>query len=111
MISLTARISGSAIRPPSAGGSRVARDCLERRTAFDVTDVHLISVLATSAKAALDRRKRQQDLERTREVVDSVGDSVYALDTDGHFVMVNKVLTDKTGYSARNYLAGTSPLS
>ena len=72
---------------------------------LDSTDRNLVDVLAATAEAALDQSARERALERTREVVDAIGDSVYALDTAGRFVMVNSVLLEWTGYS-RSELMG-----
>ncbi|WP_137291440.1 PAS domain S-box protein [Natronorubrum halophilum] len=65
----------------------------------------LVHVLAATAEAALDRAERERELERTETIVETVGDSVYALDRDGTLVTVNDRLTAVTGYS-RDELVG-----
>ncbi|WP_226481173.1 PAS domain S-box protein [Natrinema amylolyticum] len=72
---------------------------------FDDADMHLIRVLATTAEAALDRAARERELERTKTVVETVGDCVYRLDRDGRFVTVNDGMKDETGYD-RDELIG-----
>lgn len=59
---------------------------------------NLIHVLAATAESGLDRAVRDQELERAKTVVEAVGDSVYALDTEGRFVTVNDRLAEITGY-------------
>lgn len=71
---------------------------------IDETDRRLVDVLAATTEAALDRTERERELERTKEIVDSVGDSVYALDQEGHFTMVNEMLLEETGYSRKELL-------
>ncbi|ELY46197.1 PAS domain S-box protein [Natronorubrum tibetense] len=44
-------------------------------------------------------------LQRYRTLVDTIDDSVYQLDADGHFVAVNETIVDTTGYS-RDELIG-----
>ncbi|WP_254810410.1 PAS domain S-box protein [Natronosalvus amylolyticus] len=68
-------------------------------------DINLIQVLAATAESALDRAARERELQRKKAVIETVGDSVYALDTDGRFVTVNDTLTGITGYS-RDELLG-----
>ncbi|QCW04244.1 PAS domain S-box protein [Natrinema pallidum] len=68
-------------------------------------EFHLIHVLATTAEAALDRAAHDRELERTKTVVETVGDCVYQLDRDGRFVEVNDGMKDKTGYE-RDELLG-----
>ncbi|MXV63571.1 PAS domain S-box protein [Natronorubrum sp. JWXQ-INN-674] len=74
-------------------------------TELDIVDMHLVHVLAATAEAALDRAARERELERTKAIVEAVGDSVYALDRDGRFVSVNDTLTAVTGYD-RDELLG-----
>ncbi|MCU4751670.1 PAS domain S-box protein [Halobacteria archaeon AArc-curdl1] len=68
-------------------------------------DINLIQVLAATAESALDRAARERELQRKKTVIETVGDSVYALDTDGRFVTVNDTLTAMTGYT-RDELLG-----
>ncbi|MCU4972647.1 PAS domain S-box protein [Halobacteria archaeon AArc-m2/3/4] len=73
-------------------------------TELGVSDVHLVNVFAATVEAALDRATRQQELERTKTIVEAVGDGVYALDHEGHFVTVNDTLTAVTGYTREQLL-------
>jgi len=45
-----------------------------------------------------DRMMRQRELERYETVVETSGDPVYALDTDGQFTFVNDSFVETTGY-------------
>ncbi len=65
---------------------------------------HLLTVLAATAEAALDRAERERELAWAKTVVETVGDSVYALDTEGRFVTVNETLTAVTGYDREELL-------
>lgn len=71
---------------------------------LDEAEIHLLHVLATTAEAALDRAARERELERTKTVVETVGDCVYQLDTDGRFVTVNETMMGTTGYSREDLL-------
>ncbi|QLK25183.1 PAS domain S-box protein [Natrinema zhouii] len=73
---------------------------------LDDAERHLIHVLATTAEAALDRAARERELERTKAVVETVGDCVYQLDLESRFVTVNETMAMATGYS-RDELIGT----
>ncbi|MFP8957225.1 PAS domain S-box protein [Natrialbaceae archaeon A-CW3] len=74
-------------------------------TTLEDADVNLIQVLAATAEAALERAERERELERAKTIVETVGDSMYAIDTDGRFVTVNDTLTETTGYD-RDRLIG-----
>ncbi len=65
---------------------------------------HLLAVLAATAEAALDRAERERELAWAKTVVETVGDSVYALDTEGRFVTINETLTAVTGYDREELL-------
>ncbi|WP_222919886.1 PAS domain S-box protein [Natrinema sp. SYSU A 869] len=71
---------------------------------LDDAEIHLIHILATTVEAALDRSARERELERTRTIVETVGDCVYQLDRDGRFVTVNDGMKDKTGYEREELL-------
>ncbi|GAB3020758.1 PAS domain S-box protein [Natronobiforma cellulositropha] len=73
---------------------------------FDETDVRMTYVLAATAEAALDRARRQRELEQAKVIVETVGDGVYGLDREGTFVTVNETLAAMVGYS-REYLLGS----
>ncbi|MFW6045269.1 MAG: PAS domain S-box protein [Natronomonas sp.] len=51
-----------------------------------------------------DRKERQRSLERAQRIVETAGDSVYALDVEGRFTMVNEQLELKTGYDRKELL-------
>jgi PAS domain S-box-containing protein len=65
---------------------------------LDVAETHLVHVLAATTEAALDSAQRERVLERTKTIVETVGDGIYAADSDGRFVAVNDRLTSVTGY-------------
>ncbi len=65
---------------------------------LELAEIHLVHVLAATAEAALDRAARDRELEQTKTIVETIGDSVYALDRDGTFITVNERLTEITGY-------------
>lgn len=55
-----------------------------------------------------ERKERERDLERYEQIVETVQDGVYALDTDDRFVLVNQALCDLVGYD-RETLLGAHP--
>ncbi|USZ71297.1 PAS domain S-box protein [Natronosalvus halobius] len=68
-------------------------------------DLTLIRILAATAEAAFDQAARKRELERAKTVVEAVGDSLYAVDTEGTLVTVNDTMVEITGYD-RNTLVG-----
>ncbi|WP_436347305.1 PAS domain S-box protein [Natronorubrum sp. FCH18a] len=72
---------------------------------IELAEIHLVHVLAATAEAALDRAARERELEQTKTIVETIGDSVYALDRNGDFITVNDRLTEVTGYD-RDELVG-----
>ncbi|WP_254823665.1 hybrid sensor histidine kinase/response regulator [Haloglomus halophilum] len=46
-----------------------------------------------------EHRERQQELERYRQLVEAMGDGVYALDAEGRFEMFNERMVELSGYS------------
>ena len=52
-----------------------------------------------------ERRAYERELERYRQLVEAMGDGIYALDAEGCFEMVNERMTALTGYS-RDELLG-----
>jgi PAS domain S-box-containing protein len=52
-----------------------------------------------------ERRERERELERYRQLVETMGDGVYMLDAEGHIQMVNERAAELTGYS-REELVG-----
>ncbi|QCC58182.1 PAS domain S-box protein [Natrinema thermotolerans] len=71
---------------------------------LDEAERNLLNVLATTAEAALDRAARERELERTKTVVETVGDCVYQLDHEGRFVTVNDTMATTTGYDRDDLL-------
>ncbi|WP_226005523.1 PAS domain S-box protein [Natrinema salinisoli] len=71
---------------------------------FGDAEIHLLHVLASTAEAALDRAARERELERTKTVVEAVGDCVYQLDSDGRFVTVNDTRMGEIDYDRDDLL-------
>jgi PAS domain S-box-containing protein len=57
-----------------------------------------------------DRKARERELERSEEMLDTVGDGVYALDEDREFIAVNETLTEMTGYDREELLGASADL-
>ncbi|WP_256296665.1 PAS domain S-box protein [Haloarchaeobius salinus] len=74
------------------------------RNAFDRTDVHMATILASTTQAALDRSTRERDLKRHEAIVEAAGDGVFALDESGQFRAVNDVMVEITGYERGDLL-------
>ncbi|WP_254279839.1 PAS domain S-box protein [Haloarcula marina] len=55
-----------------------------------------------------ERRRRERELERYEQLVETVWDGVYALDEDGRLVLVNEAFCDLVGYE-RSSLLGNRP--
>ncbi|WP_312911446.1 PAS domain S-box protein [Natronosalvus caseinilyticus] len=72
---------------------------------IEETDLTLIQILAATAEAAFDQAARERELERAKTVVEAVGDSLYAVDTQGTLVTVNDTMVEITGYD-RDTLVG-----
>jgi len=53
-----------------------------------------------------DRRRRERELERYETMIETVEDGMYAVDADGRFTAVNRVLAEMTGYP-RDRLVGS----
>jgi PAS domain S-box-containing protein len=51
-----------------------------------------------------ERKEREQELKRHRNVIQAVDDGVYALDETGHFELVNDAMSDLTGYDTEELL-------
>jgi PAS domain S-box-containing protein len=51
-----------------------------------------------------ERRERKRELERYQQLVEAMGDGVYALDAEGRFEMVNERMMELTGYSGEELL-------
>ncbi|GAA5058099.1 PAS domain-containing protein [Haladaptatus pallidirubidus] len=57
-----------------------------------------------------ERKEREQELKRNEAMLETVGDGVYALDTDGRFVAVNQTYIDMTGYSRAELLGSNGAM-
>ena len=57
-----------------------------------------------------DRTARERDLDRSEEMLDTVGDAVYALDENREFIAVNEALTEMTGYDRAELLGASADL-
>lgn len=68
------------------------------RHELDVADVHLVTVLAATTEAALDRAARERELERAKTILETVGDGICVLDRDGCFATVNDTMAEMAGY-------------
>jgi PAS domain S-box-containing protein len=51
-----------------------------------------------------ERKEREQELERHRNVIQAVDDGVYALDETGHFELVNDAMSELTGHDTEALL-------
>ncbi len=51
-----------------------------------------------------DRKEREQELERYRQIVETVDDGVYVLDDDGRFAMANGAFLELVGYDREELL-------
>jgi len=78
---------------------------------FDDMEVSAIDEVSTTVSHVLDTmairgRIDQQEriLKRYERLVETVGDGMYALDSDGHFMTVNNGLMEMTGYSREGLL-------
>jgi len=68
------------------------------------TDTILDGYLVT-LRDVTERKERERELERYRTIVETAGDAVYVLDSDGRFTEVNEQLLDRIGYD-RDDLVG-----
>jgi len=77
-------------------------DDLERRAIRDVADAaaHALGTMALRGEA----KQQERVLRRYERLVETVGDGMYALDADGHFMTVNNGLVEMTGYSREGLL-------
>jgi PAS domain S-box-containing protein len=74
-------------------------------TWFEVRAYPSETGLSVYFRDVTDRIEREQQLERYETIVETVGDGVYALDSDERFVMVNDAFCEMTGYG-RDELLG-----
>jgi len=69
-------------------------------------DTELVERIRATVDAApeLDTGERKRELERRDLIVETVGDGVYSLDTDGCYTMLNEAIASMTGYSREELL-------
>ncbi|MBX0324480.1 PAS domain S-box protein [Halomicroarcula sp. F13] len=65
-----------------------------------------VELLVEWVSRELERRLREDELERYEDIIEAVDDGVYALDDEGNFEFVNGAMTDLTGYD-EDALLGT----
>lgn len=77
-------------------------DDLERRAIRNVADAtaHVLGTMALRGEA----KQQERVLQRYERLVETVGDGMYALDSDGHFMTINNGLVEMTGYSREGLL-------
>ncbi|MFW6376977.1 MAG: PAS domain S-box protein [archaeon] len=77
-------------------------DDFERRAIEDVADAtaHALGTMALRGEA----KQQERVLRRYERLVETVGDGMYALDADGHFMTVNNGLVEMTGYTREGLL-------
>ncbi|MFC7114417.1 PAS domain S-box protein [Natronoarchaeum sp. GCM10025703] len=69
-------------------------------------DTELVERVRAAVDAApeLGTGERKRELERRDLIVETVGDGVYSLDTDGCYTMLNEAIASMTGYSREELL-------
>jgi len=101
----------SILEPVFENGTRRHDECVSV-TGGDGTRRHLeldaaplrsadgsIDRVVVSVRDRSEETVRRRELERTRAVLDAVGDATYVLDEDGHFTYANDALAELTGYA------------
>jgi len=75
-----------------------------RATPYSENETAFIELLVEWVNRELERRHREDELERYENIIEAVDDGVYALDSEGHFEFVNQAMTALTGYSKSELL-------
>jgi PAS domain S-box-containing protein len=75
-----------------------------RSDPFSDAEQAFLELLTEWMNRELERRSRENELERYENIIEAVDDGVYALDSEGYFEFVNQAMTDLTGYSERELL-------
>lgn len=75
-----------------------------RRRDFSDAEQRLVRLLVEWIGNEIEREQREADLQRYADIIEAVDDGVYALDTEGHFTLVNDAMTDLTGYDSETLL-------
>ncbi|RLM89930.1 PAS domain S-box protein [Haloarcula sp. Atlit-7R] len=75
-----------------------------RSESFSDSEEAFMKLLVEWVNHELQRRHREDELERYENIIEAVDDGVYALDSEGYFQFVNQAMTDLTGYSESELL-------
>lgn len=75
--------------------------------AFDESDVDIANALGAAMETAIQRVRREQDLELFKEAVENAGHSIYFTDPDGTIQYVNPSFTEMSGYSPSEAIGQT----
>ena len=75
-----------------------------RAESFSENEEAFLKLLVEWVNHELQRRHREDELERYENIIEAVDDGVYALDSEGYFEFVNQAMTDLTGYSEAELL-------
>ena len=75
-----------------------------RSESFSESEEAFTKLLVEWVNHELERRHRENELERYENIIEAVDDGVYALDSRGYFKFVNQAMTDLTGYSEAELL-------
>ena len=85
---------GTPVEVVTASGSRVPVEV--RASVLQLDDETVVQGVFRDLS---DETERQRELERSRTVLDAVGDATYALDEDGCFTYANDAMAELAGYS------------
>ena len=75
------------------------------RREFDDQTVSLAEVLAANLRVAFMQVDRARELEEYERLVETMGDGVFATDSDGGYARLNRMFAELTGYSRERLLA------
>jgi len=85
-------------------GTLCFADSEPRSEPFSDSERAFLDLLVEWVSRELERRHREDELERYENIIEAVDDGVYALDSEGYFQFVNQAMTDLTGYSEAELL-------
>ncbi|WP_336329196.1 PAS domain S-box protein [Haloarcula sp. CGMCC 1.2071] len=85
-------------------GTLCFADSDPRPEPFSDSEQAFLELLTEWMNRELERRRREDELERYENIIEAVDDGVYALDSEGYFEFVNQAMTDLTGYSESELL-------
>ncbi|WP_336337191.1 PAS domain S-box protein [Haloarcula brevis] len=80
-------------------GTLCFADRQARAESFSENEEAFLKLLVEWVNHELQRRHREDELERYENIIEAVDDGVYALDSEGYFEFVNQAMTDLTGYA------------